>query len=81
MPRLELDDETLRTLDRLHAGQRLGDALTALPDEQRAAVLARIVGEQDYSSIATQLAVSEAVVRKRVSRGLLTLRGLSKGRS
>jgi RNA polymerase sigma-70 factor (ECF subfamily) len=74
MPRLELDDETLRTLDRLHAGQRLGDALAALPDEQRAAVLARVVDEQDYRAIAGELAVSEAVVRKRVSRGLALLR-------
>jgi RNA polymerase sigma factor (sigma-70 family) len=45
-----------------------------LPPEQREAVLARIVDERDYADIASSLMCSEAVVRKRVSRGLATLR-------
>ena len=45
-----------------------------LPAEQRTAVLARIVDERDYREIANELECSEAVVRQRVSRGLVTLR-------
>ncbi len=74
MPPLELDDEQLRVLERLHADQRLGDALTRISADQRAAVLAHVVDEDDYAVIALRLRVSEAVVRQRVSRGLRTLR-------
>lgn len=74
MPRLEIDDETLATLDRLHAGERLGDALAHLPEDERAAVLARVVEEREYPQIAADLQVSQAVVRKRVSRGLARMK-------
>ena len=74
MPRLELDDPTLAILERLHAGQRLGDALTHLPEHERAAVLAHVVDEREYKQMAADLQVSEAVVRKRVSRGLTRLK-------
>jgi RNA polymerase sigma factor (sigma-70 family) len=46
-----------------------------LPGDQREAVRARVVDERDYPDIAKDLRCSEAVVRKRVSRGLETLRG------
>ena len=42
---------------------------------------ARVLEQRSYKEIAASVRVSEAVVRKRVSRGLLTLRGLAKGRS
>ena len=74
MPRLEIDDGTMAVLERLHAGQRLGDALAHLPEHERAAVLARVVDEREYSHIAAELQVSEAVVRKRVSRGLARIK-------
>jgi RNA polymerase sigma factor (sigma-70 family) len=45
-----------------------------LPAEQQHAVRARIVEERDYADIAKDLRCSEAVVRKRVSRGLARLR-------
>lgn len=48
--------------------------LDALPSDQREAVRARIVEERPYSDIARELKTSELVVRKRVSRGLATLR-------
>ena len=38
------------------------------------AVQAHVVAERDYAEIAQDLNVSEAVVRKRVSRGLAALR-------
>lgn len=74
MPPLVLEDDTLAALERIHAGQLLDDALSHLSPEQRAAVRARIVDEREYEDIARELAVSEAVVRKRVSRGLEVLR-------
>ena len=46
-----------------------------LPGDQREAVKARVIDERDYPEIAKDLRCSEAVVRKRVSRGLETLRG------
>ena len=48
--------------------------LGSLPDDQREAVQARVLGEQSYPEIARALRTSELVVRKRVSRGLATLR-------
>jgi RNA polymerase sigma-70 factor (ECF subfamily) len=48
--------------------------LESLPDDQREAVRARVLGEQSYPDIARALQTSELVVRKRVSRGLATMR-------
>ena len=45
-----------------------------LPDDERRAVLSRVVHERSYSDIASELSCSEMVVRKRVSRGLSRLR-------
>ncbi len=69
MPPLVLEDETLAALDRIHAGQLLDNALAYLPADQAEAVRARIVDEREYEDIARELRTSEAVVRKRVSRG------------
>lgn len=52
----------------------LDAALAALPEEQRAAVLARVVDEEPYGLIAERTQCSEQVIRKRVSRGLATAR-------
>jgi len=52
--------------------------LDALPDEQRAAVRARIVEERSYAEIARDLKTSELVIRKRVSRGLSAMRTQTK---
>jgi DNA-directed RNA polymerase specialized sigma24 family protein len=45
-----------------------------LPDDQQVAVRARVIDERGYPDIAKDLRCSEAVVRKRVSRGLGTIR-------
>jgi RNA polymerase sigma factor (sigma-70 family) len=74
MPALILEDDTLAALERIHAGQLLENALAYLPEEQAQAVYARIVDEREYEDIARELKTSEAVVRKRVSRGLGSLR-------
>jgi RNA polymerase sigma-70 factor (ECF subfamily) len=59
--------------------EREGDAVVAswlaeLPREQADALRARVLEEREYADIALELRCSEAVVRKRVSRGLLRLR-------
>jgi RNA polymerase sigma-70 factor (ECF subfamily) len=48
--------------------------LESLPEDQREAVRERVVAERSYGEIASDLRTSELVVRKRVSRGLATLR-------
>jgi RNA polymerase sigma factor (sigma-70 family) len=61
--------ESLASLD----GQTLA-LLDALPIDQRQAVRARILDERSYREIAGELQTSEFVIRKRVSRGLSTLK-------
>ena len=78
MPVRELTDHDLERAEELLDAQRLaGDLETlmeGLPAEQREALLARVVQEREYADIAAELGCSEAVVRKRVSRGLVGLR-------
>ncbi|ADB51832.1 RNA polymerase, sigma-24 subunit, ECF subfamily [Conexibacter woesei DSM 14684] len=85
MERIELTDddldrvEELAAHDRAHPPAALLDAVEHLGEEQRVAVLARVVDERDYAEIAAELRCSEAVVRKRVSRGLARLRTQLRG--
>lgn len=53
---------------------RLAQLVARLPDDERFAVKARVVDERSYRDIAAELACSELVVRKRVSRGLARVR-------
>jgi RNA polymerase sigma factor (sigma-70 family) len=73
--RLEFEDEELARVDRL--GTRpVQELLAALPEAQADAIRARILEEQPYDVVALRLRCSELVARKRVSRGLATLRGV-----
>lgn len=77
LPTLSLTDEVIERieeLDRADREARAVELLNALPAEQRDAVHARIIEEQDYDQIARTCRCSNAVARKRVSRGLSTLR-------
>ena len=77
LERLVVDDQALaRVEERIAAAQSTDVELLVeeLPDHERAAVLAYVVGELDYEQIAADLACSQQVVRKRVSRGLARLR-------
>jgi RNA polymerase sigma-70 factor (ECF subfamily) len=78
---LALDDHAI---ERIEASADCGDgALTLLgdlPEEQRDAVVARVVHERDYQDIAGELQCSPSVVRKRVSRGLAAMRNRMKER-
>jgi len=69
-----LDDNAIEQVEALCAEEPLTEALAALPDDERRAVLARVVDERGYDDIAAEMRCSEAVVRKRVSRGLQRLR-------
>ena len=64
----------METITRLIASDEATLALAKLPSEQRQAIEARVIGERNYTDIARELRCSEAVVRKRVSRGLRALR-------
>ena len=50
-----------------------------LPEDQRDAIRAHVLDDQDYAEIASTRRVTEATVRKRVSRGLRVLRGRAGG--
>jgi RNA polymerase sigma-70 factor (ECF subfamily) len=73
----QLEDEDLLAVEEMAERGRereVGAAVASLPPDQREAILARVVDEEDYEQIAKRLQCSSAVVRQRVSRGLRTLR-------
>jgi RNA polymerase sigma-70 factor (ECF subfamily) len=77
MPARVLTDRDLERVEELvdvSRGLSAESLVEDLPEDQRGAVLARIVDERPYGEIARELDVSEAVVRQRVSRGLAGLR-------
>jgi RNA polymerase sigma-70 factor (ECF subfamily) len=71
MAPLELDDDDLRRVEACAGADAL---LDGLPVDERDAVRARVLDERTYADIAGELRCSQAVVRKRVSRGLARLR-------
>lgn len=74
MERLELTDADLVRIEQLADESWARAELDALPEEQRHAIDARVVRGRSYEEIAASLNTSEAVVRKRVSRGLSAVR-------
>ena len=73
MERIALTDEDVARIESLE-NDEAGTLIDVLVPDQRFAVQAHVVEERDYAEIAHDLNVSEAVVRKRVSRGLAALR-------
>jgi RNA polymerase sigma factor (sigma-70 family) len=80
MERLELSDADIARIERLADDERASLLVEQLAPDQREAVVARVVDERSYGDIAGQLGTSETVVRKRVSRGLHTVRQRIGGR-
>ena len=72
MAPLVLTDEAIERISELD--ETALALVDELPGDQREAVRARVIDERDYPEIAKDLRCSEAVVRKRVSRGLGTVR-------
>ena len=74
MRRTLVTDESLRQIEALTAETPALELVEKLPAEQRVAVTARVIEGREYREIASELQLSEQVVRKRVSRGLRRLR-------
>ncbi len=76
---LAVEDHDIERVLELAASARhdeAGQLLAGLPDDEQAAVRARVIEEREYAEIARALGCSELVVRKRVSRGLSRLRAV-----
>lgn len=75
---LAFDDADLERVEeqasRARDGGRLEDAMAGLSEQQRKAVIARVVDERPYPEIAAEMRCSELLVRQHVSRGLKQLR-------
>jgi RNA polymerase sigma factor (sigma-70 family) len=74
LERIELSDEDIERIDALGDSPAAIALLEALVPEQREAIRAYVLHDRDYADIASEQHVSEAVVRKRVSRGLASVR-------
>lgn len=84
LERTRLDDAALEQVEATAGAElvrvELREGLDGLPADQRDAVARRVLLEHDYAEVAAHAGVSEAVVRKRVSRGLSALRARLAGR-
>jgi RNA polymerase sigma-70 factor (ECF subfamily) len=75
MTPLALSDAALERIEHVAGSEvAIAEALAALPEDQRAAVTARVVDERGYDEIAARARTSQSVIRKRVSRGLAGMR-------
>src|SRR5215213_5949941 len=64
----------IERIDALGSGDRTHVLLERISPEQRDAIRAHVIDERPYGEIARSQGISEAVVRKRVSRGLAAVR-------
>jgi RNA polymerase sigma factor (sigma-70 family) len=74
MERIELSDAEFARIDGLGEPDRARLLMDRLAPEQRDAVAAHVLEGRPYGQLARDLETSEAVVRKRVSRGLAAMR-------
>jgi RNA polymerase sigma factor (sigma-70 family) len=70
---LELTDADIERIEALGSGERAHVLLERISPEQRDAIRAHVIDERPYGEIARSQGTSEAVVRKRVSRGLAAI--------
>jgi RNA polymerase sigma-70 factor (ECF subfamily) len=80
MERLELTDADIARIDALGESTHATALVEALGRDQRDAIRAHVIEERSYGEVAELQHVSEAVVRKRVSRGLAAVRHRMGGR-
>jgi RNA polymerase sigma factor (sigma-70 family) len=72
---LVLDEDAFERIEALDSlGGEVITLLNGLPETQRTAIAAHVLDERPYEDIAAEMRCSPLVVRKRVSRGLATLR-------
>jgi RNA polymerase sigma-70 factor (ECF subfamily) len=74
MERIDLTDSDIERIDALGDSPAASALLELLAPEQREAIRAYVLDERGYAEIASEQHVSEAAVRKRVSRGLASVR-------
>jgi len=74
MERIELTDADIERIDALGSEARARVLVERLSPDQREAIRAHVIDERPYGEIARLQGTSEAVVRKRVSRGLAAIR-------
>jgi len=74
LERIALTDDDIARIEALGASTSATALLELIPEDQRAAVRARVIDERGYGEIAAAEHTSEAVIRKRVSRGLAAVR-------
>lgn len=75
LPPAVFTDADLELVDELVGmDERVRELTRELPEEQRRAVVARVIDERSYDEIAAAMHCSNALVRQRVSRGLKALR-------
>src|SRR5579875_1782960 len=74
--RVEFDDEDLERVEDIaaHGAIDLERFLDRLPEDQRIALVERVLVEREYAAIAADMACSEMLVRQRVHRALKRLR-------
>jgi RNA polymerase sigma-70 factor (ECF subfamily) len=71
---IEVTGDDIARIDALGDSVTVRALLEQLPEDQRAAIVAHVVDDRGYDEIAVGEGVTEAVVRKRVSRGLAGMR-------
>lgn len=77
---IALSDQALERVEELASlDAGLPELVAGLPEDQREAILQRVVAERPYEDIAIDMDCSTSVVRQRVSRGLKTLRSELEG--
>jgi RNA polymerase sigma-70 factor (ECF subfamily) len=70
-----LNDADLERVDELASlDSEILTRVEGLPQDQREALVNRVIRERSYEEIASELRCSESVIRQRVSRGLKTLK-------
>ena len=74
MERIEPSDGDLLAIEQMARDDRATAAIEQLTPEQRDAIEGHILRDRSYADLARSLRTSEAVVRKRVSRGLAAAR-------
>jgi len=74
MERLELSDDDIARIEELGESSTASALLQSLAVDQRDAIRAHVLEERSYAEIAAREQISEAAVRKRVSRGLAAVR-------
>lgn len=83
--RVRLDDAGIEQIESATSAElvrvELREGFDALPPDQRDAVVLRVLLDHDYAEMADAAGISEAVARKRVSRGLSALRARLAGRT